>query len=66
MMKVEKSIDKKASIPLKNDAPSVLKAYAKYKDHKIGIQKQQELLKLKITKFLTCSFFSIRFLKYKG
>ena len=36
MMKVEKSIDKKASIPLKNDAPSVLKAYAKYKDHKIG------------------------------
>ena len=27
-MKVEKSIDKKASIPLKNDAPSVLKAYA--------------------------------------
>ena len=35
-MKVEKSIDKKASIPLKNDDPSILKAFDKYKNHKIG------------------------------
>tara|TARA_E500000331_G_scaffold38995_1_gene32352 strand:+ start:88 stop:858 length:771 start_codon:yes stop_codon:yes gene_type:complete len=35
-MKVEKSFKKKTKIPLTEDDPSVLKAFAKYKDHKIG------------------------------
>ena len=35
-MKVEKSFKKKTKIPLTEDDPSILKAFAKYQDHKIG------------------------------